>query len=520
MPPAAPLLLPLPTGLCVSGITTLTLNIAREMAGRGREVTLLLHPEPLGASAIDPDLDPSITTIDLHRLPPLQTANGDLSPWLPAYRQAVLSMHTRHGAPVVAFPNSLGDAFGLLAAISAEHPEALRIVGWQHNDIPYDSRVLEHYEPVLTALVGVSEHLRAALAARLPHRAADCCAITAGVEVPLQRRARTYSPARPLRLLYTGRLDPHQKRIGALPMLSAELDRRGIPHTLTIIGDGPGRDDLARQIARNDSGSVVLLPPAAPARIAELLEQADYFVLPSRFEGLSVAMLEAMARGCIPVVTRVESGLAQVITPGANGLIAEAGPGDDEPAAARALAESIFLSLPRLNEISAAAHATARDRFSLARFAGEIERLIDRAAAAPTRTWPSDRPAAFTARPGDPAGSGTVPPGAAARLRELLESLAGRPVLIHGTGRHTLELAGVLAEYKDRIIAFADDDPAAMGRVLLERRVIAPAREAAEFARAHGAADVIISSFIHQDAIWARRAVYESAGLRVCRLYG
>lgn len=520
MPPAAPLLLPLPTGLCVSGITTLTLNMARALAARGRAVTLLLHPEPIAAAPLAVSLPPSIEIVDLRGLPPLQTAEGDLSPWLPEYRRAVAALHDRHHAPVVAFPNSLGDAFGLLAALTTEQPASLRIVGWQHNDIAYDTRVMEHYEPVLSLLIGVSDHLRNRLAARLPRREQDCLSITAGVPAPTRPHERDPVPGRPLRLLYTGRLDPFQKRIGTLPLLSQELNRRHINHELRIVGDGPGRESLAQHLRESPANSVTLLPPAPPEHIATWLDEADLFVLPSRFEGLSVAMLEAMARGCIPVVARVESGLSQVITHRVNGLIADAGPGDDEPATSKAMADAIEAARPLLGSLAVAAHATIADRFSLDRFADQVAAAIDRAAASPPRAWPGSRSPAFTAPAGHPAGSGTVPPGAAARLRTLLDQMPGRAVLIHGAGRHTLELADVLAEYKVRIVAFADDDPAAMGRTLLDRPVIAPAAQAAVFARAHGATEVIISSFIHQDAIWARRAVYESAGLRVCRLYG
>lgn len=519
MPHPAPLLLPLPTGLCVSGITTLTLAIARTQAAAGRAVALILHPEPPGSRALLPALDPAVRVVDLRHLPPLQSAAGDLSPWLPHYRRAIDDLLGAGRGPVVAFPNSLGDCFGLLAALAQHRPDDVRIVGWQHNDIPYDLRVLTHYEPALAALIAVSDHLRAKLAARLAHRAADCVAITAGVACPEKPRAfkRPGPPARAVRLLYTGRLDPHQKRTGALPLLSAELSARGIDHTLTIVGDGPGRDDLARAAA--ELPAIRLLPPAPPEQVPALLDEADCFILSSRFEGLSVAMLEAMARACIPVVTRVESGLSQVLTHGVNGLVASAGPDDDEPAAARAIADSLSDALPRLEPLALAAHATIRDRFSLDRFAADVSRLIDLAAVRPARAWPADRPAAFTARPGDPAGSGTVPPEAGARLRAALDAAGDRGVLIHGTGRHTLELASILAEYKDRIVAFADDDPAAMGRELLDRRIIAPARVAAEFARAHGAAEVIISSYIHQEAIYARRAVYEAVGLHVRRLY-
>lgn len=537
----APLLLPLPAGLCVSGVTTITLNMAGALAARGRAVTLVLHPEPAGAKPLDVSLDRRIRIIDLRHLPPLDTANGDLSPWLPAYREAVLSLYEAHGSPVVAFPNSIGDAFGLLAAISTAYPEALRIVGWQHNDIAYDARMLVHYEPVLGAMAACSHHLRERLAAQLPHRERDCLHVPYGVPVPLKgvRASRDRSASgtadRRLRLLYTGRLDHYQKRVGALPLLSDELASRGIAHTLNIVGDGPAREDL--ELALVDPGSasrrqrIMMSPALPPSAIPALLDEADLFILPSRFEGLSIAMLEAMARGCTPAVTRVVSGVGQAITHGVNGLIAETDPDADAASAAQSLAEVIAAALPSLPELSRAAHETVRDRFSLDRFADDVERLTDRLAAEPPRVWPADRSPAFTSRPGErsTAGSGTVPADAATRLRALLDSLAGRRIIIHGTGRHTLELAdviaGAIAESKVNLVAFADDDPAAaasrntaaLAKSFPDVPVIAPARAAADYAKAAGATDVVISSFIHHEAIYARRAVYE--GARVHRLY-
>ena len=100
----------------------------------------------------------------------------------------------------------------------------------------------------------------------------------------------------------------------------------------------------------------------------------------------------------------------------------------------------------------------------------------------------------------------------------LLESLAppGRAVVIHGAGQHTLQLAAVLAASPARIVAVADDDRQRQGQSLWGWPIIAP-----ENAAKMGATDVVISSWMHQGAIWERRGVYESQRppLRVHRVY-
>ncbi len=52
------------------------------------------------------------------------------------------------------------------------------------------------------------------------------------------------------------------------------------------------------------------------------LSESDIFLLPSRYEGLPVAMLEAMAAGCIPVVSKIGS-INLVVKDGFNGFLIE-----------------------------------------------------------------------------------------------------------------------------------------------------------------------------------------------------
>jgi glycosyltransferase involved in cell wall biosynthesis len=87
-----------------------------------------------------------------------------------------------------------------------------------------------------------------------------------------------------------GALDAHKDP------LTAARAARGACVTLLMAGDGPLRDQLAREGA-----PVRLLGQQADVR--RVLAAADFFVLASRREGLSFALLEAMACGLAPVVS-------------------------------------------------------------------------------------------------------------------------------------------------------------------------------------------------------------------------
>jgi hypothetical protein len=416
------------------------------------------------------------------------------------------------GAPVILSPNLLGDCYGIAAALCRSIPESLRVVGWHHSAIDYNDRVLGHYEPILARFVAVSDEIADRLRIAVPNRADDIVNIAYGVPIPEQSPQRTPLANRPVRLLYVGRIDHEQKRVLAFPELARELTRRGIEHELVLIGDGPASSRLDGQIA--GMPNVHRLAPVAPETINRWLDRSDALLLASRYEGLSVSMLEAMARGCVPIVTRVESGVGQAIVEGVNGELADVCLDGHEPEVGAALADAVGRFLGRAPGVMAeAAWKTARERFSIERHAESVDAMLDEVGREPPRHWPADRPAAFTAR--DAAGqSGSVPQDGARRLAALLESLGGRRFVVHGTGEHTRQLADVLKSASISLVAFTDDDRQRHGSTLLERPVIAP-QDAGET----GATDVVISSWINQSAILRRRAVYEQQGIRVHTLY-
>ena len=152
---------------------------------------------------------------------------------------------------------------------------------------------------------------------------------------PGRRAARTALGLRPDDpvVLSTGRLT-HMKRQRHL-VEAAALLAPGCPRLhVVILGDGELREELEALVAaRGLTGTVHLPGHRADARM--LLDAADVFALPSRAEGMPLALLEAMEAGLPVVATRV-IGSTEVVAHGRTGILVPPG-SPHELAAALAL---------------------------------------------------------------------------------------------------------------------------------------------------------------------------------------
>lgn len=91
------------------------------------------------------------------------------------------------------------------------------------------------------------------------------------------------------------------------------------PIQLWLVGEGPERAALEQQVATSPApDSIHLL--GAQTDIPALLSKSDIFVLPTLIEGMSNALLEAMAAGLLCVTSDIPVN-QEVITHGVNGLL-------------------------------------------------------------------------------------------------------------------------------------------------------------------------------------------------------
>jgi glycosyltransferase involved in cell wall biosynthesis len=143
--------------------------------------------------------------------------------------------------------------------------------------------------------------------------------IPCGVPIPSATVARVGGK---LRLAYVGRLVEEQKQISqvARAFCRATTELAGVD--ALIVGEGPDRDRVEAVLANECSGAAVHLSGRVDVdRIQDLLLGRDVIALLSDYEGLPIALMEAMACGCVPVVLKVRSGIPELVDNEETGLV-------------------------------------------------------------------------------------------------------------------------------------------------------------------------------------------------------
>jgi glycosyltransferase involved in cell wall biosynthesis len=130
----------------------------------------------------------------------------------------------------------------------------------------------------------------------------------------------------PLRILWAGRM-LSWKRVATLVRAFAGLLRQAPQARLTLIGDGPCREQLKRLTEKLGITSNVDFHSSMPVlQVRQQMRQAHVYVLPSSaYEGWGVVLNEAMSEGCAVVASEGAGSAKTMLRHGENGLLFKSG---------------------------------------------------------------------------------------------------------------------------------------------------------------------------------------------------
>lgn len=174
-------------------------------------------------------------------------------------------------------------------------------------------------------------------------------------------------------IVAAGRLT-EAKNFQCLVAATAELGKQGFNVRVLIGGEGGLREDLERQCAELGVADVVSMPGNLDD-LGEVMHAADLLAMPSRWEGLPMVLLEAMARALPVVGTRI-NGLVDTIEDGKQGLLVEV---DDHVGLAEAMA-ALIEDRDRLLEMGRNARDLVLEKYDFRRVYDELCRVYDKAA--------------------------------------------------------------------------------------------------------------------------------------------
>jgi glycosyltransferase involved in cell wall biosynthesis len=121
-------------------------------------------------------------------------------------------------------------------------------------------------------------------------------------------------------IVFAGRICEQKRPVMLAQILKAARDR-GLVFRALIIGDGDQRDQLDALLRQfNLADNVQMLGSVPHQRWLDVLLASDILLIPSKYEGISIALLEAMAAGVVPVVAKV-GGQEEIVSQNAGVLI-------------------------------------------------------------------------------------------------------------------------------------------------------------------------------------------------------
>lgn len=355
-------------GLGGSGTVALDLSLA--LARRGHEVHMITPRRPFRMDAAG--------GVRVHVVDAVDHAMWETPPWSLALagqiaevtkREDLELLHAHFAMPYAVAAEIAGHVLGAQAPprVVTLHGSDVELLG---RDRPY-AIMTEHALSRARALTVPSDHLRA--------RAQDVFAMARDIDVVpnfvdgarFRPSAKRPSPSAGEVVIIHASNFRAVKRIDDVVSIFARVCAKR-PARLLLVGDGAERAPAQARLTALGLADRVEAPGAI-TDVETWLARAHVALVPSERESFGLSALEALASG-VPVVGSAVGGLANVVTDGATGRLADVGDVDAMVAATL----DIVSEDARWQTMAEAARTEALSRFSPERALSAFEAIYDR----------------------------------------------------------------------------------------------------------------------------------------------
>ena len=301
----------------VGGIEEKARVLIEAFRAQGHAVTVLARGEPATSGS---DGDVPVVRREYHQMPRRARHVARQLRFLRDLPRATRALRraAREAASEVVLTLAITSYAPYASALAAAAPLVLSLEGGEPGGrFTANPRALRAALRRATRVVACARSLAASARALAPEVAPRLSVIPNGVEPGVFVDGRAHPHPRPY-VAAVGRLVP-QKGFDVLLEAFARLDAPEVD--LLIAGDGPERRRLEALRERLGLGARVhLLGAVDRATVASLYRGARLVACPSRWEGLPLVCLEAMASGRAVVASRVD-GIPDAVGDGETGLL-------------------------------------------------------------------------------------------------------------------------------------------------------------------------------------------------------
>ena len=273
-----------------NGVNLFSQNLVRELCNHDISAHILFTEEETNLVNIDDPRMPRPSDVPFEDLPVKCTDS-----WGGHWGTMIRYLEER--APCIYLPNYDWRHSCIAPLLS----DRVLTVGIAHGDTPLYVDHVQRLGRYWNAIVAVDNTLAQKIGAVEISLNSRLFVIPHGVNLPDSLPERVFLPEQPLKLVCLGAFEPDEGEM--LEGLVCALKQKGIPFALSVIGiDGSPGERMEHLAAAANPNPVYFPEPLPQNEVLDLFGQHDVILLVALFRRAREALLEAMGRGCVPVL--------------------------------------------------------------------------------------------------------------------------------------------------------------------------------------------------------------------------